>query len=137
VVVRDRNGRLIPNLSEADFDVTDDGDFRESQQGTPYILVGCCQLYAARLFGPAPSDGLDYQRQSRHSMPLRTAHGVTERSGTGSATFVTAILNEGLVFEATEEPPVFSGTAPSHSVELFAVAILKMVTVTCVHGLLS
>ena len=29
VVVRDRNGRPIRNLSEADFEVTDDGDFRK------------------------------------------------------------------------------------------------------------
>ena len=29
VVVRDRNGRPIPNLSETDFEVTDDGQFRK------------------------------------------------------------------------------------------------------------
>jgi hypothetical protein len=58
-----------------------------------------------------------------HRTDLRRQHNVTTAScwrlwgnGTyilGSATFVTAILNTGVVFDCTSVPPVFTSTSPS------------------------
>jgi hypothetical protein len=51
-----------------------------------------------------------------------------------STTLVTAIVKPGLVFDCTAGPPVLTSTSPTAST---SGSILKIVTTTRVHGLLS